>query len=168
MRRNTPTRLAVRPDIRSAFTRLCALAVLAAAALHAAPARAALSPLDDTQLSEMRGQARDEQRDNRPPALPVVGGLLRLLPADHLHLSVLDRAAFEAALAEHGMAPLAAGLYDGRPVTQISVDGAPVNASFEAGALLAPLGVHYQGPSMGTIQINGFDARGTTLWVWTH
>ena len=48
---------------------------------------------------------------------------------------------------------------------QLEVTGGPINASFEAASLLP---VQYHGPSMGTISINNLDARGTTLWVWTH
>jgi len=157
--------LALRPVLQAALLALCA-----AAAWQATPAHA-LSALDDAELAELRAQDGSiALREGAPPQRPAApaGGLLSLLPADHLHLSVLDRAGFEAALAARGQAPLGAALYDGRPVTQVVVDGAPLNLHFEASALLLPPGLSYTGPSMGSIQVNGLDARGTTLWVWQH
>ena len=152
-------------DTRSAL-HAATLALLAAAALHGASAQAALQAMSDAELSEQRGQARADAGPQ--PRVPLAGGLLGLLPRDRLHMALLDRRGFEAALAARDMAPLGAALYDGRPVAEVTFDGAPVSASFDASALLLPAGLHYHGPSMGTITIDGLDARGTTLWIWSH
>lgn len=143
-----------------------AAGVLVIGACLAAPARA-MTPLDDQEMSRVSGQAAPVDLSKLKNA-PVLGTLFKLIPSDHLHTSQLDKAQFEAALAERGASGIAA-LYNGSTVTQVVVDGPPVNASVEAGQFVtSAFGVNYQGPSMGTINIGNLDARGTTLWMWSH
>lgn len=143
-----------------------AAGVLLIGACLVAPAHA-MTPLDDQEMSRISGQAAPVDPSKLQNA-PVLGTLFKLLPPDHLHMSQLSKEQFEAALAAHGLAGVA-GLYNGAPVTKVQVDGPPVNASFEAGNFLTSgFGVNYTGASMGTINITNFDARGTTLWMWTH
>jgi hypothetical protein len=60
--------------------------------------------------------------------------------------------------------------YDGREVTQLVVNAAPLTISFEASQFLTSLagGGTLHGPSMGLVTFNAIDGRGTTLWVWGH
>ena len=144
--------------------RAFALLALSAAALTATPVRAELTPLSDTELASASGRASAPQAGGALGALPFAGPLLKLLSPKDLHVTQLDKAGFEAAMAARGVS-IDRPVWDGRPVTQVDVTGGPVSTSFDASALLP---VHYNGPSMGTINVVNFDARGTTLWVWTH
>ena len=80
---------------------------------------------------------------------------------------LLDAAQFAAALQGTGWTPAMLG-YDGQPVSQIKVDAPPVTFSFDLAQVFQTVGVSYHGPSMGTITMSEFDARGTTIWVWHH
>jgi hypothetical protein len=160
---------ATRRSRRRAIAALSLLA-LAAGALHPRAAHA-LTQLDETQLAQVRGQdgSFQLQRQAATSTPPLLKSLLGLLPASDFHVTQLDRHGFEVALAAQGLKPFDASFYNGGPVSQVQVDGPPVNASFELGQLIAgSFNLNYQGPSMGTININGLNASGTTLWVWTH
>jgi hypothetical protein len=144
-----------------------AAAVLGVGAVLVAPRAHAMQALDDEGLSQVTGQAApvDLSQQKAPPVLNTV---FNLLSAQGLKSSQLNAEQFRAVMAARGV-NLSADLYNGSPVTQVQVDGAPVNASFELGHLLAGnFGVDYHGPSMGTVSFNNFDAHGTTLWVWFH
>ena len=170
MRRHPTTAVTTVAPLRDSMIRRFALLAVSGATLALAQhARAGLTALTDQEMSSLRGQAAPAIGTARLPPVPLAGGLLSLIPAKDIHASTLDKTAFETALAAHGAAPLNAPFYDGRPVTQITIEGAPVSASFEAGDLLLnAFGVRYQGPSFGMININALNASGTTLWVWTH
>jgi hypothetical protein len=147
------------------------LLALAGGALYAAQAHA-LTALDEAQLSQVRGQDGSvtlRTQTTRPQLPPGLNTLFGLFPPETLHASLLDKKGFEAALATHGLQPFDASFYAGGPVAQVEVESPPVNASFELGQLIAgSVGLSYQGASMGTVQINNLDARGTTLWMWSH
>jgi hypothetical protein len=147
------------------------LLALAGGALYSAKAHA-MTPLDETQLAQVRGQDGSvtlRTQTNRPALPPGLNTLFGLFSPETLHVTLLDKKGFEAALAAQGLQPFDASFYNGGPVTQVAVESPPVNASFELGQLVAgSVGLNYQGPSMGTIQINKLDARGTTLWMWSH
>jgi len=163
MRHTTAARL---PARRLALRLLCAGTVLLAAALAVKPAQAGMAVLSDAELAQVNGRAAAPAADPRALPLPGVGALLNLLSPEQMKPTLLDRAAFEAALAARGMGPLPAELYAGQPVTQLSVEAAPRTLTLEAGALFIPAGLPYHGGSFGTVTITNFDARGTTLWVW--
>lgn len=142
--------------------------LLAGAALLAPRPAHAMTALDEGALSQVHGQAGLQLPRGDLKRLPLVGGLLALFTPQQLRTTVLDATQFQAALAERGATALPAALYDGRPVAQVTIDAPPVDARMEAGALLNTLGVQYNGPSFGTIDIHNLDARGTTLWMWGH
>jgi hypothetical protein len=150
---------------RLAFARSALAATLIAAA---AAAHAGLTPMDEAELAAVNGRAAPPTAAPLPPGAAGLG-LAGLIPADHLHTTLLDRAAFDAALLAAGITPFGRGVYDGRPVAQVTIDGAPFSVSMELSALLLA-GTHLSldGPSMGTVSFNNVDARGTTLWIWGH
>jgi len=146
-----------------------ALAVLTAAVLHAPPARAAMSTMNEAELASVTGQASPIKPDDAVNTLPLVGPLLKLLTDEHAQVSTLDKAAFEAALLARGLPPMASPFYSGGQVMQFTIDAPPVDVSFDAAALIPAVGSQYHAASsFGSINISGLDARGTTLWLWKH
>jgi len=138
---------------RSAAALACSLLLAAAQ-----PARAELQPLSEAALRAQAAQA------TLPPVLEALWQRLQ----QQAQVSSLSAESFAADLAAHGLpAGLPAALYDGRPVTRMTLQGEPFTLGMDAGALLgAP--AQPGAASMGRISFNNLDARGTTLWTWGH
>ncbi len=150
------------------FKALCAtVAALAASAAQATP-----QPLNDTEMSTVRGadgsilaglQTSPSNSQN-----PFSTGLAAAFSSS-TGATLLTPAQFAAALDSVGLAPSMFADYAGQPVAQTVVDAKPVTFSFDLSAVLqASTGLQYSGASMGTITLKDFDARGTTIWVWQH
>jgi hypothetical protein len=161
------------PEDFKAAPALVAIAVLAMAALFSPPSQAAPRALSEHEMSDVRG-ADGSAFAGVPaaPGSPSNGFAMGLAAAfsSSTGASVLDAAEFGAALQAAGW-PAGAPLpgYAGQPVQQTRVDAAPVTFSVDLSTVLqAGTGLAYQGPSMGTITLRDFDARGTTLWAWHH
>ena len=164
---------AARRDTRASRRRWAiaasALVVLTAAVLHTPPARAAMLAMNDAELADVNGQARELKPAEAANALPLGAVLLKLLSPEHLRGATLDQAAFEAALAARGLPPMASPFYSGGPVTQLAIDAPPMDVGIDAAALIPGVGGQYHAASsFGRIDISGLDARGTTLWAWKH
>ena len=148
------------------FALACAL--LFASASHATP-----KPLSDAEMSAVRGadgsilagvQASSSSSDNA-----FTSGLNAAFSSS-TGATLLTPAQFAAALAGANLAPAMLADYAGQPVAQTVVDARPVSFSFSVSDVLqSTTGLQYaSGPSMGTITLKDFDARGTTIWVWQH
>ena len=153
---------------------LVAIAVLAMAALFSSPSQATPQPLSESEMSAVRGA--DGSIFAGLPAAQGNGtqnafssGLAAAF-ASSTGPTALNSTEFNAALQAAGWpAGVPMPGYDGQPVMQTKVDAGPVTFSFDlSSALLSTTGLAYNGPSMGTITMRDFDARGTTLWVWHH
>ena len=147
-----------------------ACAALLCAASHAAP-----KPLNDAEMSAVRGADGSILATIEPTSSNARNALASGLAAaftSSTGSTTLNAAQFATALAGVGLTPAAFPDYDGQPVAQTIVDAKPVTFSFNlSDALLAGTGLQYTsgtGASMGTITIKDFDARGTTIWVWHH
>lgn len=167
MRRSRPHAVATQPWA----WRLAALVMLSAATLLASrAAHAELTPMNESELSTVRGQGPiDTRREQKLPELPGLAGLLAssLSPSD-LHLSFIDKPALDSVLAASGMT-LDGKLYDGGAIMKIAIAAAPFDLSFDASKLfLANTGLEYHGASMGTVTLHNVDMRGTTLYVFSH
>ncbi len=153
--------------VSSAF----ALAALVVAAIVATPAQATPRPLNDTEMSAIRGADGTIAATVEAPGAGWRDGLSTGLSAafsSSTGSTLLDAAQFAAALDGTGWTPSMMPGYAGQPVVQTRVDAQPITFSFDASDILQAAGVHYSGPSMGTFTMKDFDARGTTLWVWQH
>jgi hypothetical protein len=155
----------------SALVRAPALLALLAALLAAAAAHATPRALSDVEMSTVRGA----DGSIVAPVTPVspggeqnsLGKGLAAAFSSSTGSTLLTPAGFALALAPSGVTPGMFASYDGQPVAQTRVDAAPVSFSFDLSALLqSTTGLTYIGPSMGTITMKDFDARGTTIWVW--
>ena len=151
------------------FKALCAaVATLAASASHALP-----QPLDDSEMSAVRGADGSILAGVQTPSSnsrdPFSAGLAAAFSSS-TGATLLTSAQFAAALDSAGLAPTMFADYAGQPVAQTVVDAKPVTFSFDlSNVLLANTGLQYSSSaSMGTITMNNFDARGTTIWVWPH
>ena len=151
------------------FKALCAaVATLAASASHALP-----QPLDDSEMSAVRGADGSILAGVQTPSSnsrdPFSAGLAAAFSSS-TGATLLTSAQFAAALDSAGLAPTMFADYAGQPVAQTVVDARPVTFSFDLSAVLqATTGLQYtSGPSLGTITMKDFDARGTTIWVWPH
>ena len=156
-------------DRSHSFKALCAaVAMLAASASHATP-----QPLADAEMSAVRGADGSILAGLQAPSAndqnPFSAGLAAAF-ASSTGAALLTPAQFAAALDKIGLTPSMFPDYAGQPVAQTVVDARPVTFSFDLSAVLqATTGLQYtSGPSLGTITLNNFDARGTTLWVWQH
>jgi hypothetical protein len=156
--------------VRSPLSKaLCAaVATLAASASHALA-----QPLDDAQMSAVRGADGSILAGLQAPSStsqnPFSAGLAAAFSSS-TGPTLLTPAQFAAALDGVGLAPTMFADYAGQPVTQTVVDARPVTFSFDlANVLQATTGLQFgSGASMGTITLKDFDARGTTIWVWPH
>jgi len=152
---------------------LVAIAILAVAALCSTPSQATPRPLSDSEMSEARGADGSIVAGLGAPSGNTSNGFASGLAAAFASSTppaMLDARQFEAALQAAGWpAGVPMPGYDGQPVMQTKVDAAPVTFSVDLSqVLLSSTGLAYSGPSMGTITVRDFDARGTTLWVWQH
>jgi hypothetical protein len=144
---------------------------LIAAALCAGLAQAA-RPLTDTEMSAVRGADGTIVAGLAGPVgdssqNPLANGLAAAFSSS-TGSATLTPAQFAAALAAAGYTTAMLPGYDGQPVAQTKVDAAPVTFSFNLSDLIPGVNGPLKGPSMGTVTLTGFDARGTTLWVWPH
>ena len=132
------------------FKALCAAAaLLLAGASHATP-----QPLNDAEMSAVRGADGS-----------ILAGVQAPSGNDQNPFSAGLAAAFSSSTGATLLTPeqFAAAL-------QTIVDARPVTFSFDLSAVLqATTGLQYNSSaSMGLITMNNFDARGTTIWVWQH
>ena len=151
------------------FKALCAAAaMLFAGALQATP-----QPLNDTEMSAVRGADGSILAGLQPPSAneqnPFSAGLAAAFSSS-TGATLLTPEQFAAALQKVGLTPGIFPDYAGQPVAQTIVDARPVTFSFDLSAVLqATTGLQYNSSaSMGLITMNNFDARGTTIWVWQH
>jgi hypothetical protein len=167
-------------SVHSTFSnRIAATVALLASALVCATSQAAPRVLSDAEMSSVRGADGSILAGLAPPLGSSTGSpdatqnnLTKGLSAafsSSTGSTLLTPAEFATALAPSGMAPSMMPGYDGQPVIQTKVDAAPITFSFDVSAILqSTTGLSYTGPSMGTITMKDFDARGTTIWVWQH
>ena len=156
---------------RNAFAAL--LAALAVTVAHATP-----RPLDEAEMSAVRGADGSIVVGVQPSPSnsqnAFAGGLAAAFSSS-TGSTLLTPAQFASALQAAGLAPAMFADYAGQPVAQTVVDAKPVTFSFNfSDVLQSTTGLQYNAgtnsgaPSMGTITLKDFDARGTTLWVWHH
>jgi hypothetical protein len=160
--------------VRSIAFKACAL-LLASLSCSLAPATP--QPLDETEMSSVRGADGSILVGVQPSSNaqnPFASGLSAAF-ASSTGPTVLTPAQFAAALQAVGAAPSMFADYAGQPVAQTVVDARPVTFSFNfSDVLQSTTGLPVSssagsgGPSMGTITLKDFDARGTTIWVWHH
>lgn len=151
-------------------TAALAFALLFSSTLHAAP-----KPLSDAEMSSVRGADGSILAGVQTPssnAQNPFGNGLNAAFSSSTGSTLLTPAQFAVALESVGLAPSMLADYAGQPVVQTVVDARPVTFSFNVSDVLqATTGLQYNsasGPSMGTITLKDFDARGTTIWVWHH
>ena len=157
---------------RSTAFKACALLL---ASLLSDCALATPQPLAETEMSAVRGADGSILVGLQPQASPsnsqnpFTAGLSAAF-ASSAGATLLTPEQFAAALQGTGTTPAMFGDYAGQPVAQVVVDAKPVTFSFNFSDILqSTTGLQYNGgPSMGTITLKDFDARGTTIWVWTH
>ena len=150
---------------------LVAVAILAFASVFSTSSQATPRPLSDSEMSDARGADGTILANlaNGGGSNGLSSGLAAAFSSS-TGPSLLNAAEFTSALQAAGWpAGVPMPGYDGQPVMQTKVDAGPVTFSFDLSAvLLSTTGLAYNGPSMGTITMKDFDARGTTLWVWQH
>jgi hypothetical protein len=159
-------------SLRSTFFQAGALLC---AGLFAAMASAAPRPLNDDEMSRVRGAdgsilAGLHPTSSSTPGNPFSAGLAAAFSSS-TGATLLTPAEFAASLDAHGLTLANMPDYNGEPVAQTLVDAKPVTFSFDLSDVLkATTGLQYNanGASLGTITMNNFDARGTTIWVWQH
>ncbi|HYP31203.1 MAG TPA: hypothetical protein VES00_05010 [Burkholderiaceae bacterium] len=159
------------PD-RSAAFKACALLL---ASLFLTHAHATPQPLAEAEMSAVRGADGSILVGLQPSTSssnsqnPLTAGLSAAF-ASSTGATLLTPEQFATALQGAGLTPSMLADYAGQPVAQIVVDAKPVTFSFNFSDILqSTTGLQVNGgPSMGTITLKDFDARGTTIWVWTH
>ena len=145
-----------------------ACALLLAGTPHAAP-----RPLSDAEMSAVRGADGSILAGVQTPSSSsqnaFTGGLDAAFSSS-TGATLLTPTQFAAVLATDGLSPAMLADYAGQPVAQTVVDARPVTFSFNVSDVLqSATGLQYSsGPSLGTITLRDFDARGTTLWLWHH
>ena len=149
-------------------------AALVAVALSASLAHGAARPLSDAEMSAVRGAdgtilaaLGGSSAGGDSSQSPLANGLAAAFSSS-AGSATLSPAQFAAALAASGYTTAMVPGYDGQPVAQTKVDAPPVTFSFNVSDLIPGVNGTLKGPSMGMITLTNFDARGTTLWVWTH
>lgn len=140
-------------------------------ALSAPAAQAVPRPLADAEMSAVRGAdgtilagltGSGDSSNN------LSNGLAAAFSSS-TGTTQLDAAGFASALQAAGYSLSMIPGYDGQTVAQLRVDAKPVTFSFDLSDVLkATTGLSVSGPSMGTITMKDFDARGTTIWTWIH
>jgi hypothetical protein len=145
------------------------------AGLFAAVASAAPRPLADDEMSRVRGADGSILAGLQPASSNTQGNAfsagLAVAFSSSTGATLLTPAEFAASLEGHGLTLANMPDYNGEPVAQTIVDAKPVTFSFDLSDVLkATTGLQYNGngASLGTITMNNFDARGTTIWVWQH
>jgi hypothetical protein len=157
--------------LRHTFAAL--LATFAATLAHATP-----KPLDETEMSAVRGADGSILVGVQPSSSnsqnPFASGLAAAFSSS-TGSTTLTPTQFASALQAAGLSPTMFADYAGQPVAQTAVDARPATFSFDFSDVLQTLtGLQYNAgaaggaPSMGTITLKDFDARGSTLWVWHH
>jgi hypothetical protein len=153
-----------------AFRAACALLL---ASLLASVCSATPKPLDDNEMSAVRGadgsilaglQAPSGSSNNFSSGLSAAF-------SSSTGSTLLTPAQFAASLDSAGLSLATMPDYAGEPVVQTVVDAKPVTFSFTLSDVLrTTTGLPYNGngASFGTFTMINFDARGTTLWVWQH
>jgi hypothetical protein len=163
--------------VRSTAFKACALLL---ASLSTPLALATPQPLNESEMSAVRGADGSilvgMQSSSSNSQNPFTNGLGAAF-ASSTGPTLLSPAQFAVALQAIGMTPSMFADYAGQPVAQTVVDARPVTFSFNfSDVLQSTTGLQFSsggsgasaGPSMGTITLKDFDARGTTLWVWHH
>ena len=154
---------------------------LLATALAATLAHAGPKPLADAEMSAVRGADGSilvGMQSSPSTSQNALSSGLAAAFASSTGPTVLDATQFASALQSAGLTPAMFADYAGQPVAQTVVDARPVTFSFNfSDVLQSTTGLQYSagsgsgsggGPSMGTITLKDFDARGTTIWVWHH
>jgi hypothetical protein len=158
------------------FQALAATSALLFASVFSTSSQAAPKPLSDAEMSSVRGAdgsiLAGVQTSSSNAQNPLNGGLDAAFSSS-TGATLLTPAQFAAALAAQGLTPSMLADYAGQPVAQTVVDARPASFSFNVSDVLqSATGLQYGsgagGPSMGTITLKDFDARGTTTWVWHH
>lgn len=151
-----------------AATRILSATVLALASLTTATgAWAAIEPMDDEALSN--SYAGDGTAGTKLPDSPFLNFANALLKLSAKNVKMLSRDEFVATMADAGVVALPSSVYDGRPVTEVTLPSNPVTTTVKLSQFISSMtGVKYDAPGMGNITIQNFDAGGTRLWVWGH
>lgn len=150
-------------------TRILATTALALASLTAAGgAWAAIEPMDDEALSN--AYAGDGTQEAKLPAeSPFLNFANALTQLSAKNMKVLNREEFVATMAASGVTGLPSSVYDGRPVTEVTLPSHPVTTTIKLSQFISSMtGVKFDAPGMGNITIQNFDAGGSRLWVWGH
>ena len=146
----------------------CALAF--ACLLHPF-ANATPKPLDDAEMSAVRGADGSIVAGLQGGGQnPFASGLAAAFSSS-TGATLLTPAQFAASLESVGLSLDSMPDYHGEPVAQTIVDARPVSFSFTLSDVLrSSTGLQFNsgGASFGTFTMTNFDARGTTLWVWQH
>jgi hypothetical protein len=160
--------------VRSIAFKACALLL---ASLCSSLVLATPQPLDETEMSAVRGADGSILVGVQPSSSnsqnPFTSGMSAAF-ASSTGPSLLTPAQFAIALQAVGATPSMFADYAGQPVAQTVVDARPVTFSFNfSDVLQSTTGLQYgsgsnAGPSLGTITLKDFDARGTVIWVWQH
>jgi hypothetical protein len=163
--------------VRSFAFKACALLL---ASLSSSLALATPQPLNESEMSAVRGADGSILAGVQPSSSNAQNAFTSGLSAAFASStgpSLLSPAQFATALQSIGMTPSMLADYAGQPVAQTVVDARPVTFSFNfSDVLQATTGLQSAsggsganaGPSLGTITLKDFDARGTTIWVWHH
>ncbi|MFW9615866.1 hypothetical protein [Aquabacterium sp.] len=151
-------------------TRLIRPLLVALIACASTLAQAEMRPIAEAELRAIHGG--DASVSNPSAGAPDTSSLSRmitdLLGADEKDTKDLDAAAFMAVLAEAGIKGLPEAVYQGQAVKQMTLNGPAISRQFNASQLVQALGVRYDAPSLGMINVNNLSAAGTRLWVWNH
>jgi hypothetical protein len=162
--------------VRSFAFKACALLLASLACAHAL---AAPQPLNESEMSSVRGADGSILVGVQPSSSnaqnPLASGLAAAF-ASSTGPSLLTPAQFASAMQAAGVASFAD--YAGQPVAQSVVDARPVTFSFNFSDVLQSTtglqagsggsGSGNASPSLGTFTLKDFDARGTVIWVWQH
>lgn len=152
----------------SAATLASAAVALIAGCLLSSSCRAESQALDDTQLSTVRGADGTIVLDlSSSTGNGLVDGLAAAFSGS-TGSTLLTGTEFARALHAIGLTTAQMPDYAGQDVAQTRVDAAPGSFTFDLSSVLRAVGVSYNGASMGLLSMTNFDARGTTLWVWSH
>jgi len=160
--------MSLRHTLHFSLRATCALGL---ALLFARAADAAPRPLADGEMSAVRGADGSIAMGlQASPGTPnALSSGLSAAFASSTGATPLTPAEFANAIESSGYTLAMVPGYAGEPVAQIRVDARPVTFSFDLSDVLrAATGLSYNGPSMGTITLKDFDARGTTIWTWQH
>jgi hypothetical protein len=143
------------------------------AGLFASVSHATPKPLADDQMRAVRGADGSilAGLQTSPGAQNNFSSGLSAAFSSSTGSTLLTPTRFAASLESAGLSLSMMPDYDGEPVAQTVVDAKPVTFSFDLiDVLRATTGLQFNGNggSFGTLTMNNFDARGTTLWVWQH